>query len=81
MFYIIMHNTFLMVIRVVYMEKELSDSKRGNPLLPIHGLTPIRCKGSFICTIPEGTVQSTACFTPVVEHWLERDIVQWGKKR
>ena len=51
------------------MVKDHSDSKRGNPLPP-HGLLfSIDSKGSFICTI--------AFVTPVVEHWLEREIAQW----
>ena len=33
------------------MVKDHSDSKRGNPLLPLYGLLfPISSKGSFICT-------------------------------
>ena len=42
-----------------------------NPLLP-HGLLFfINSKGFFICTTPVRTV------TPVMEHWLEREIAQW----
>ena len=54
------------------MVKDHSDSEKGNPLLPHRLLFPINSKGSFICTIPQ-----TAFVTPVVEHWLEREIVQW----
>ena len=56
------------------MVKDHSDSERGNPLLP-HGLLfPISSKGSFICIIPDRITHTTAFVTPVVEHWLEREI-------
>ena len=66
-------NTFyLRLYGVRHMVKDHSDSERGNQLPP-HGLLfPISSKGSFICTIPQ-----TAFVTPVVEHWLEREIAQW----
>ena len=58
------------------MVKNLSDSERGNPLPP-HGLLfPINSKGSFICTIHSRLAHTTAFVTPVVEHWLEREIAQ-----
>ena len=48
-----------------------------NPLLP-HGLFfPNISKGSFICTIPVRITHNTAFVTPVVEHWMEREIAQW----
>ena len=51
---------------VGHMVKDHSDSERGNPLQP-HGLLfPINCKGRIAHT--------TAFDTPVVEHWLEREI-------
>ena len=60
------------------MVKDHSDSERGNPLPP-HGLLfSINSKGSFICTIPQtGITHTTAFVTPVVEHWMEREIAQW----
>ena len=49
-------------------------SEIGNPLPP-HGLNfPISSKGSFICTIPDRIAHTTAFVTPVVGHWLEREI-------
>ena len=55
--------------------KDHSDSERGNPLPP-HGLLfPISTKGSFIYTAR--IAHTTAFVTPVVEHWLEREIAQW----
>ena len=55
-----------------------SDSEKGNPLPP-HGLLfPISSKGSFICTIPTDRIPHTTAFvTPVVEHWVKREIAQW----
>ena len=62
-------NTFyLRLYGVRHMVKDHSDSRKGNPLPPHRLLFPINSKGSFICTIPQ---------TPVVEHWLERDIALW----
>ena len=59
------------------MVKDHSDSEIGNPLPP-HGLLfPISSKGSFICIIPNRIPHTTAFVTPVVEHWLEREIAQW----
>ena len=52
-----------------HMVKDHSDSERGNPLLPHRLLLSINSKGSFICTIPRHV-------TPVVEHWLTREIAQ-----
>ena len=71
-------NTFyLQLYGVRHMVKDHSDSEKGNPLLP-HGLLfPINSKGSFICTFPDRIAHTTAFVTPVVEHWLERDIAQW----
>ena len=71
-------NTFyLRLYGVEYMVKDHSDSNRGNPL-PSHGiLFPISSKGSFICTIPDRIAHPTSFVTPVVEHWLEREIAEW----
>ena len=70
-------NTFyLWLYGVRHMVKDHSDSEKGNPLLPHRLLFPISSKGSFICTIPQIT-HTTAFVTPVVEHWLEREIAEW----
>ena len=59
------------------MVKDHSDSEKGNPL-PLHRLLlSVNSKGSFICTIPHRITHTTAFGTPVVEHWLEREIAQW----
>ena len=66
-------NTFyLWLYGVRHMAKDHSDSERGNLLPPYMLLVPISSKGSFICIIPH----TTAFVTPVVEHWLEREIAQ-----
>ena len=56
-----------------HMVRDISDSEKGNVLPPHRLLFPINSKCSFICTIPH----TTAFVTPVVEHWLEREIAQW----
>ena len=56
------------------MVKDHSDGERGNPLLP-HGLL-------FPINNPTDRIAHTMTFvTPVVEHWLEQEIAQWGHPR
>ena len=71
-------NTFyLRLYGVGHMVKDHSYSERGNSLPPHRLLFPISSKGSFICTIPTyKIIHTTAFVTPVVEHWLEREIAQ-----
>ena len=73
-------NTFyLRIYGVRLMVKDHSDSERGNRLLP-HGLLfLISSKGSFFnMHHPTDRIAHTMAFvTPVVEHWLEREIAQW----
>ena len=72
-------NTFyLRLYGVRHVIKDHSDSERGNPLPP-HGLLfPISSKGSFYMHGPtDRIIHTTAFVTPVVEHWLEREIAQW----
>ena len=67
---------YLRLCGVRHMVKDHSDSERGNLLL--HRLLfPISSKGSFICIIPDRITHTMAFVTPVVEHWLEREIAQW----
>ena len=70
-------NTFyLRLYGVRHMVTDHSDSERENPLPP-HGLLfSINSKGSFICTIPQTGKHIPRSVTPVVEHWLEREIAQ-----
>ena len=74
-------NTFyLRLYGVRHMVKDHSDSERGNPLLPHRLLLLINSKGSFICTIPHRITHTTTFVTPVVEHWLEREIADHSMK-
>ena len=59
------------------MVKDHSDSEKGNPLPPHRLLLLNNSKGSFICTIPVRITHTMAFVTPVVDHWLEREIAQW----
>ena len=78
MFYLMTHSThFILRLYGIIMVKDHSDSEKGNPLLPHRLLFPINSKGSFICTIPDRIAHTTAFVTPVMEHWLEREIAQW----
>ena len=75
MFYLTTHSTHLYGVR--HMVTDHSDSERGNPLPPHRLLFPISSKGCFLCIIPHRITHTTAFVTPVVEHWLEREIAQW----
>ena len=70
-------NTFyLRFYGLRHMVKDHSDSERGNLLLP-HGLLfLISSKCSLLCIIQQTKNTHTMAFTPVVEHWLEREIAQ-----
>ena len=71
-------NTFyLWLYGIRHMVKDHSDSEKGNPLPPHRLLLPISSKGSFICTFTDRIAHTMAFVTPVVEHWLEREIAQW----
>ena len=69
MFYLTTHSThfILRLYGVRHMVKDNSDSEKGKLLLPHRLLLSISSKGSF----------TTAFITPVVEHWLVREIAQW----
>ena len=71
-------NTFyLCLYGVRHMVKDHSDSEKGNPLLP-HGLLfPISSKGFYMHHPTDRIIHTTAFVTPVMEHWLEREIAQW----
>ena len=72
-------NTFyLRLYGVRHMVKDHSDSEKGNLLPPHRLLFPISSKGSFYVHHPtDRIVHTTAFVTPVVEHWMEREIAQW----
>ena len=70
----ILNTFYLRLYGVGHMVKEHSDSKTENP----HWLLfLISSKGSFICIIPDRITYTTVFVTPVVEHWLVREIAQW----
>ena len=56
------------------MVKDHSDSKKENPVPPLHGLLfPISSNGVFYMHHPANMiVYTTACVTPVMEHWFEQ---------
>ena len=64
-------NTFyLRLYGIRHMVKDHSDSEKGNPLPP-HSLI-------FYMPHPKDKIAHTTAFvTPVMEHWLEREIAQW----
>ena len=60
------------------MVKDHSDSEKGNPLPPHRLLLSINSKFFFYMHHPTDRIAHTTAFvTPVVEHWLEREIAQW----
>ena len=67
MFYLTTHSThfYLWLHGIGHMTKDHSDSERRNPLPPLHGL---------LFSISSRIKHITAFVTPVVEHWLEREI-------
>ena len=77
MFYLTTHSTHFIYgyMPSDNMVKDHSDGEKGNPLPPHRLLLSINSKGSFICT--DRITHTTAFVTPVVEHWLEREIAQW----
>ena len=78
MFSLTTHSTYFIYVnwRRTY-GKGHSDSEGANPLPPIHALLFSISKGSFICTIPTNRIECIREFvTPVVEHWLDREIAQ-----
>ena len=69
-------NTFyLRLYGVRHMVKDHSDSEKRNPLPPHRLLLSINSKGFFYMHHPTDRITHTTAFvTPVVDHWLERDI-------
>ena len=69
-----LNTLYLRYYGVRHMVKDHSDSERGNPLLPHWLLFTIISK----VILYDKVIHTTAFVTPVVEHWLEREIVQWS---
>ena len=62
------------------MVKDHSDSEKGNPLPPHRLLLSNNSKWFFYMHHPTDRITHTTAFaTPLVEHWLEREIGQWAK--
>ena len=57
--------------------KNYSDSERRNPLLPLHGLHFLISSKVFLYATSHRIAHTMAFVTPVMEHWLELEIVQW----
>ena len=71
-------NTFyLRLYGVRHMVKDHSDSEKGNPLPPHRLLLSINSKGFYMHHPTDRITHTTAFVTPVVEHWMEREIAQW----
>ena len=72
-------NTFYLRLYGVIWVKDHSDSEKGNPLPPHRLLLSInKQQGFFYMHHPTDRITHTTAFvTPVVEHWLEREIAQW----
>ena len=59
----------------IIMVKDFPFSERGYQLLPLHGLLfPISSNVFCMHHPTDITVLTTAFVTPLVEHWLEREI-------
>ena len=71
-------NTFyLRLYGVIRMVKDHSDGERGNPLPP-HGLLFRLAARVLLYASSHRQDNTTRAFvTPVVEHWLERELILW----
>ena len=76
MLYLTTHSThFIYGYMVSDHKKNHSDSEKENPLPPHRLLFPISSKGYFYMHHPTYRITHTTAFvTPVVEHWMEREI-------
>ena len=82
MFYLTTHLTHFCILRLYNvgdMVNDLSDKERGNPLPPLYGLrfTLVAARALLNETSPRQGSHITSFVTPIVKHWLEREIVQW----
>ena len=59
------------------MVKDHTNIKRENPLPPYRLLFPISSKGFYMHHPTDRITHTMAFVTPVVEHWVEREIAQW----
>ena len=79
MFYLTMHSTpsIYGYMASDIMVENHSDSEKGNPLPPHRLLSTINSKFVYMHHPTDRIAHTTAVVTPVVEHWLEREIAQW----
>ena len=77
--YIYIYTFYLQLYGIRHKVKEHLDSERGNLLLPPHGLLFFYYQQElfYICHPTDRIVHIMAFVTPVVEHWLEREIAKW----
>ena len=69
MFYVMMYSTYLWLYGIRHMVKDHTDSQRGNPLPPLHGLLfLISSKGLASCFRQDSTDRIAKLG---VEHWLK----------
>ena len=66
---------YLRLYGIRHMVKDHSDSERGN-LLPPHML-PLQAARVILHHYTDRITHTTAFVTPVVGHWLGREIAQW----
>ena len=64
---------YLRLYGVGHMVKNHSDSEREIPLPPLHGLL-FSISSKDLLYVPSYRQDITPFITPVVEHWLEREI-------
>ena len=73
-------NTFYLRIYGVrhMVKKDHYDSEKGHPLPPHRLLLSINSKFFYMHHPTHRITHTTAFVTPVMEHWLEREIAQWA---
>ena len=73
-----LYTFYLRLYGIKNMVKDHSDSERANPLPSTRATLFDKQKGFFYMYHPTDWIIHTTTFvTPVVEHWLEREIAQW----
>ena len=81
MFYLTTHSTHFIygyMASDIIMLKYHTDSERGKPAAATWATLSDYQQGFFYMHHPTDRIAHTTAFvTPVVEHWLEREIAQW----
>ena len=74
-----LNTVYLRLYGVRHMVKDHSDSEKGNPLPPHTILFRLTARVLLYIYHPTDKIAHTTAFvTPVMEHWLEREIAQWA---